>query len=340
MRKINYHEYSSPIQVVVKNENNEQKHISVFGSEFNEFENKDISSVFNNEKYSSIQKALINCVYGVDLIRVQLSTKNSKGQFDSKKSILNLESFIINMNCKDINGQEMTIPIIVKSYIDPKQFIKYIADIKYKFNLDSSVALNFLLPPKTQVVITIFPFYTNKLGAENYYGEHGMIQMIRNINHPFSEILIGKIDKARELKDIHSQLDLIKQKGAYSYPRIIFNQKIDELLFGIHDIPADIYRNMVNLYVELNDYVGELQHRIESLKKDKKLVDKFSVDNFLSKLEDEIGVKKDDKKSVIKKQLAKKENKETLDIFSKKVNNKKSTAKKSVKKVTKKVSKK
>lgn len=45
MRKINYHEYSSPIQVVVKNENNEQKHISVFGSEFNEFENKDISSV-------------------------------------------------------------------------------------------------------------------------------------------------------------------------------------------------------------------------------------------------------------------------------------------------------
>ena len=314
MRKINYHEYASPIQVVVKNENNEKKHISVFGSEFNEFENKDISSVFNNEKYSSIQKALINCVYGVDLIRIQLSTKNSKGKFDSKKSKLNLESFVINMNCKDINGQEMTIPIIVKSYIDPKQFVKYIADIKYKFNLDSSVALNFSLPPKTQVVITIFPFYTNKLGAENYYGEHGIIQIIRNINHPFSEILIGKIDKARELKDIHSQLDLIKQKGAYSYPRIKKKKKIDELLFGIHDIPADIYRNMVNLYVELNDYVSELQHRIESLKKDKELVDKFSVDEFLSGAEKILGIRK----KSIKKTSAKKVVKKTIKKTSKK----------------------
>lgn len=314
MRKINYHEYASPIQVVVKNETIQSKFINLFGSEFNDFENKDISSVFNNEKYSSIQKALINCVYGVDLIRIQLSTKNSKGKFDSKKSKLNLESFVINMNCKDINGQEMTIPIIVKSYIDPKQFVKYIADIKYKFNLDSSVALNFSLPPKTQVVITIFPFYTNKLGVENYYGEHGIIQMIRNINHPFSEILIGKIDKARELKDIHSQLDLIKQKGAYSYPRIIFNQNIDELLFKIHDIPADIYRNMVNLFVELNEYVGELQHRIESLKKDKELVDKFSVDEFLSGAEKILGIRK----KSIKKTSAKKVVKKTIKKASKK----------------------
>lgn len=357
----NYHESSSPLQVMAKNETNEPKQISLFGSEFNDFENEYVQSCYSYVTYPNVQKSLLHTIYGIDKMRIILQTKNSKGNFDTTKSKNNLKDLVISVYSQDdVNGQAMTIPLFVKHHISPKQFQKNIADIKYELYLDGSVALNFTLPPKTEVTFTLFPFYKNKLGTETYYGEFGLIKMIENIKHPFSEILVNKINEAKKIKTDYEKClkdnSIVIQNNYYS--RVIFDENVDELLFNINDIPADIYRNMVDLYIELNNYIGYLRNQIEHVKKHNKTDNKFSVNDFVGKLEFELDLKNNHevlqeinelknktenvlrKRKNIKKESSKKENKKTLDIVSKKVNNKKSSAKKVVKNTTNENSKK
>lgn len=346
MKKINYRESSSPLQVIVKNGTNETKQISLFGSEYNEFENSDIESYFSNISYSSIQKTLLHTIYGIDKMRIHLQTKNSKGNFDTKKSKYNLKDLVISINYQDINGQSLTMPLAIEKHIYPKQFQKNIADVKHEIYLDGSVALNFTLSPKTEIVFTLFPFYKNKLGTEAYYGERGLIKMIEDVKHPFSEILVNKINEANRLRNSYKADEEENAINSYysSSSKMFFNEKIHTILIGLNDIPSDLYRNMVNLYVELEDYINALIKEAEDFIDN---LDAFELDlknnHEVLKEINELKNKTEDvlyKRKISKKQVSKKENKEALDVVSKKVNNKKSPTKKVVKKVTKKVSKK
>lgn len=342
----NYHESSSPLQVMAKNETNEPKQISLFGSEFNDFEDKDIQCCFSDISYSNIQKSLLHTLYGIDKIRIHLQTKNSKGSFDAKKSKDNLRDLVVSIHSQDINGRAMTRPLFVENHIDPKQYQKDIADIEHELYLDGSVALNFTLPPKTEVIFTLFPFYKNKIGIETYHGKRGLTKMIENIRHPFSEILINKIKEADKLRNSYKADEEENSINNYytSGYKVFFNEKIHTLLVSLTDIPSDLYRNMVNLYVELEDYINALIKEAE-----------FFIDNLHSfeldlknnhEVLQEINELKNKTENVlrkrknIKKESSKKENKKTLDIVSKKVNNKKSSAKKVVKNTTNENSKK
>lgn len=327
MRKKRYFHSSCPLQLIAKNETIQPKQISLFGSEFNDFENKDIQSCFQNITYPHVQKTLLHSSYGIDKMRLHLQTKNSKDKFDAKKSKDNLKDLVLSIYCQDINGQSLTMPLLINSYIDPKQIQKCIADVNYKLYLDGSVALNFTLPPKTEVVFTFFPFYENKRGAEAYFGESGLIKMIEDIKHPFSEILVNKINEANRLRNSYKADEEENAINSYysSRSKIFFNEKIHTLLISLTDIPSDLYRNMVNLYVELEDYINALIKEAENFIDN---LDAFELDlknnHEVLKEINELKNKTEDvlyKRKISKKQVSKKENKEALGIISKKMNN-------------------
>ena len=57
-------------------------------------------------------------------MRLHLQTKNSKDKFDAKKSKDNLKDLVLSTHCQDINGQSLTMPLLINSYISYSKFLK------------------------------------------------------------------------------------------------------------------------------------------------------------------------------------------------------------------------
>lgn len=288
---------TSPILVDLSNDTEDYKLVKLFGSSFNEFENNDVKGILSDISYSFIQKTLLNTIYKVDLTRLHIQSTDKKKKLSPNFSETKLKELVINLFCADINGQSIMIPIIVKSYFDKKQNQKDIVDINYPINLDDKTELVFKLPPKSKLTATFFPYKITKLSGTSYYGYSGLISSIKDIKHNFSTILVNKLNEAKELKD---KLDNYKN-SEFVFSSQYFDNSVDYALNTIHDIPSDLYRNMVNLYMHLDYFIIGAKKEIEQ----------FSLN--------------------VKNNKSKKTNSETIDFVSSKIDNKKTLSNKAVK---------
>jgi hypothetical protein len=330
-----YIKHASPIQVVLSNDTNESKPINLFGSSYNEFVNKDIKSGIPYVTYEHIQKTLLSTAYFFDLMRLEISSLGKKGKTDIGASCNNLKKLVITVGNSDINGQACYIPIIVGSYIDKKQFQKCIVDINYNVILDDSTQLNFNVPPKSTIVVSIFPYKVKKNNETRYYGYSGLISSIKDIKHKFSDILINKINEADKLKKEYDEFEDVKShKQYFQLEDYYFDATIDNMLSKLHDIPSDLYRNMIDLYTELDWFIGDIKKKLQKVNDMVKFEKKFKpktgdIDELLNKSKGTLSPKKSVSKI--------KENSNTLNFVSSKINKSKvAPNKKSVNKTSKK----
>lgn len=141
---------SSPIQLMIKNNTEEIKNAVLFGSNrhlltkgFGSDEGLEITPVTGNISYLEILQSIAHDPIETSLIRIQSANTSQVTQ-------------VMTIYSSDVNGQSVSIPIIVQSYFSTHQFQAGIVDVPFVTNFDGNTDLSFPVLPQTTVTITFF----------------------------------------------------------------------------------------------------------------------------------------------------------------------------------------
>lgn len=141
----------SPYQVVITNDTDVQKEAVVFGCAEYIF-----AKNFGNDDGVTVTPSCSNVTYGRLLLNSAI--------FPFKSHLMRLQSRdennvknIASIKTVSMNGEQVTIPLILINYIREDQFLKTINDVNFKIDIDLNTEIRFNINPKSSMVATFFP---------------------------------------------------------------------------------------------------------------------------------------------------------------------------------------
>lgn len=222
---------SNSICLIAKNETNERKYINLF------YDTENVISGLPNVSIEKFQRDITSNKYEIGIIDIKASAGSE------------LRDLEITLQYIDVFGNEITRTLKVTDFISKKKdrfgmplhYQSNKVTIVQEFEINTYTSIFISAPPKSE-----FSFYFLPLSKM-----HRAIKQIKEIKHDFVNVLVNKLNEC-------AQTD--KLPVSYDFRQI---NDIDALLLNFNEIPADFYRNMVNLYVAMQQNIS---HRKENNK--------------------------------------------------------------------------
>lgn len=235
---------------------NKPKQFTLFGAGYNSKE--DVVSTMPGVSYDFMQKQLLSKNYWIGMMYLQVT----QSKLPASKVLSALQFFI---DSKDVSGQRNILPINMGVHF-PKinQVNMDVAEVHRVFNLNIQTSIQFTLPAKTTLEFT---FYRSAL--EELFKIKGI---------PFVNSLIDRIQIIQsKTRKYEYYINGKHTTDNESYANFVNagNQLLTRKIERINDVPADIYRNLCELSVVIDEYEktlfkygeAELIKKAQTLKK-------------------------------------------------------------------------
>ncbi len=250
--KIDRHEGVLTSQPIILNCTNPHPYpiqIRLFGSAYNKFENEYVTTPASEAGYEFIQKNLFSHKYAIGITH-----------FEST-NIKFLRKLQLTLKYLNVNGNSTRQTFCVKP--NKKSFDKTKTDTKHQFKLDAATELNFMLAANTTLKILFYPSAVINLrrslaglpAIQEYSAPKIIAGSVNNnavynfghkINHKFGTVLQDKYNTVKDHVAVAFKKKKLSPQLAQKF--IDIHQKID----SINNIPVDFYRNLIDVYTDLN----------------------------------------------------------------------------------------